>query len=129
MRKALSNQNIPIYGDGKNIRDWLFVLDHCRGIELVYKNGRLGETYNIGGKNERNNLNIANMICEILDQEKPKEKSYKEQISFVKDRPGHDFRYAIDATKIEEELRWEAQENFESGIRKTIKWYLEKYQK
>ena len=129
IRKAINGDNIPIYGDGKNIRDWLFVLDHCRGIELVYKNGRLGETYNIGGKNERNNLNIANMICEILDQEKPKEKSYKEQISFVKDRPGHDFRYAIDATKIEEELRWEAQENFESGIRKTIKWYLEKYQK
>jgi len=129
IRKAVNGDNIPIYGDGKNIRDWLFVLDHCRGIELVYKNGRLGETYNIGGKNERNNLNIANMICEILDQEKPKEKSYKEQISFVKDRPGHDFRYAIDATKIEEELRWEAQENFESGIRKTIKWYLEKYQK
>ena len=129
IRKAINGDNIPIYGDGKNIRDWLFVLDHCRGIELVYKNGRLGETYNIGGKNERNNLNIANTICEILDQEKPKEKSYKEQISFVKDRPGHDFRYAIDATKIEEELRWEAQENFESGIRKTIKWYLEKYQK
>ena len=129
IRKAVNGENIPIYGDGKNIRDWLFVLDHCRGIEIVYRNGRLGETYNIGGKNERNNLNIANMICEILDQEKPKEKSYKEQISFVKDRPGHDFRYAIDATKIEEELRWEAQENFESGIRKTIKWYLEKYQK
>jgi len=129
IRKAINGNNIPIYGDGKNIRDWLFVLDHCRGIELVYKNGRLGETYNIGGKNERNNLNIANTICEILDQEKPKEKSYKEQISFVKDRPGHDFRYAINASKIEEELGWTAQENFESGIRKTITWYLEKYKK
>jgi dTDP-glucose 4,6-dehydratase len=129
IRKAVNGENIPIYGDGKNIRDWLYVLDHCKGIELVYKNGKAGETYNIGGKNERNNLNIANTICEILDQEKPKEISYKEQISFVKDRPGHDFRYAIDATKIEEELGWKAQENFESGIRKTIKWYLEKYNK
>ena len=129
IRKAINGENIPIYGDGKNIRDWLFVLDHCRGIEIVYRNGRLGETYNIGGKNERNNLNIANTICNILDEEKPKVKSYKEQISFVKDRPGHDFRYAIDATKIEEELSWEAQENFESGIRKTIKWYIEKYNK
>jgi len=127
IRKAVNGENIPIYGDGKNIRDWLYVLDHCKGIELVYKNGKAGETYNIGGKNERNNLNIANTICEILDQEKPKEISYKEQISFVKDRPGHDFRYAIDATKIEEELGWKAQENFESGIRKTIKCYLDKY--
>ena len=129
IRKAVNGDNIPIYGDGKNIRDWLYVLDHCIGIDLAYSIGKAGETYNIGGKNERNNLNIANTICEILDQEKPKEKSYKEQISFVKDRPGHDFRYAIDATKIEEELSWEAQENFESGIRKTIKWYLEKYNK
>jgi dTDP-glucose 4,6-dehydratase len=129
IRKAISGENIPIYGDGENIRDWLFVLDHCSGIELVYKNGRLGETYNIGGKNERTNLYIANIICEILDDLQPKEKSYKEQISFVKDRPGHDFRYAIDASKIEEELGWKAQENFESGIRKTITWYLEKYNK
>lgn len=129
IRKAISGENIPIYGDGENIRDWLFVLDHCSGIELVYKNGRLGETYNIGGKNERTNLYIANIICEILDDLQPKEKSYKEQISFVKDRPGHDFRYAIDASKIEQELGWKAQENFESGIRKTITWYLEKYNK
>jgi dTDP-glucose 4,6-dehydratase len=129
IRKAVNGENIPIYGDGKNIRDWLYVLDHCKGIDLAYSNEKAGETYNIGGKNERNNLNIANTICEILDQEKPKEKSYKEQISFVKDRPGHDFRYAIDASKIEKELSWIAQENFESGIRKTIKWYLEKYNK
>ena len=129
IRKAINGENIPIYGDGKNIRDWLYVLDHCKGIELVYSNGKAGETYNIGGKNERNNLNIANTICNILDEEKPKVKSYKEQISFVKDRPGHDFRYAIDASKIEKELSWIAQENFESGIRKTIKWYLEKYNK
>ncbi|MCL7761855.1 dTDP-glucose 4,6-dehydratase [Polaribacter sp. Z014] len=127
IRKAISGENIPIYGDGKNIRDWLYVLDHCKGIELVYKKGITGETYNIGGKNERDNLYIANIICEILDKELPKEKSYKEQISFVKDRPGHDFRYAIDASKIENNLGWNAQENFETGIKKTIQWYLEKY--
>ena len=127
IRKAISGENIPIYGDGKNIRDWLYVLDHCKGIELVYKKGTTGETYNIGGKNERDNLYIANVICEILDEELPKEKSYKEQISFVKDRPGHDFRYAIDASKIETKLGWNAKENFETGIKKTIQWYLEKY--
>ncbi|WP_166383423.1 MULTISPECIES: dTDP-glucose 4,6-dehydratase [unclassified Polaribacter] len=127
IRKAISGENIPIYGDGKNIRDWLFVLDHCTGIALAFKEGKLGETYNIGGKNERNNLYIANAICEILDDEKPKGKSYKEQISFVEDRAGHDFRYAIDASKIENKLNWKAQENFETGIRKTIQWYLEKY--
>ena len=127
IRKAISGENIPIYGDGKNIRDWLFVLDHCTGIALAFKEGKLGETYNIGGKNERNNLYIANAICKILDEEKPKEKSYKEQISFVEDRAGHDFRYAIDASKIENKLNWKAQENFETGIRKTIKWYLDKY--
>jgi len=128
IRKAISGENIPIYGDGKNIRDWLYVLDHCKGIELVFYNGKLGETYNIGGKNERNNLYIANKICEILDQIQPKETSYKEQISFVTDRPGHDFRYAIDATKLENELGWKADENFESGILKTVEWYLKKYQ-
>lgn len=127
IRKAISGENIPIYGDGKNIRDWLYVLDHCTGIELVYKKGKYGETYNIGGKNERDNLYIANKICEILDNIDPKGKSYKDQISFVKDRPGHDFRYAIDASKIENELGWKADENFESGIQKTINWYLKKY--
>ena len=127
IRKAISGENIPIYGDGKNIRDWLYVQDHCTGIELVYKNGKFGETYNIGGKNERNNLYIANKICEILDEIYPKKNSYKNQISFVKDRPGHDFRYAIDASKVENELGWKAAENFESGILKTIQWYLKKY--
>lgn len=125
IRKALSGEKIPIYGDGKNIRDWLFVLDHCTGIKLALEKGTLGETYNIGGKNERQNIYIATMICDILDELKPKEGSYKEQISYVSDRPGHDFRYAIDASKIENELGWEAQENFETGIRKTISWYLE----
>ena len=97
------------------------------GIDLVYHKGRSGETYNIGGKNERENIYIANKICEILDELVPKEKSYKEQIKFVKDRPGHDRRYAIDATKIENELGWRAEENFESGIVKTVKWYIKKY--
>ena len=127
IRNALKGNDIPIYGDGKNIRDWLYVLDHCRGIDLVYHKGRSGETYNIGGKNERENIYIANKICEILDELVSKEKSYKEQIKFVKDRPGHDRRYAIDATKIEKELGWRAEENFESGIVKTVKWYIKKY--
>lgn len=127
IRKALSGENIPIYGDGQNVRDWLYVLDHCKGIDLVFKNGLVGETYNIGGRNERNNLYIAQTICEILDKKKSKEESYKSQISFVTDRPGHDFRYAIDATKLETNLGWKADENFESGILKTIEWYLKKY--
>ena len=126
IRKALSGENIPIYGDGKNIRDWLYVLDHCKGIELVFHNGEPGETYNIGGNNERDNLYIANTICAILDEVKPKSKSYKAQIAFVEDRAGHDFRYAIDASKIENHLQWKADENFESGIRKTIDWYVKK---
>lgn len=129
IRKALHGENIPIYGDGQNIRDWLYVLDHCKGIELVYKKGVTGETYNIGGRNERNNLYIAQAICSILDKKRPKDNSYKDQISFVTDRPGHDFRYAIDATKLEDNLGWKADENFETGIEKTIEWYLTKYQK
>lgn len=128
IRKALNQQSIPIYGDGLNVRDWLYVLDHCKGIDLVYHEGKAGETYNIGGRNERNNLYIVNKICEILDDKKPiADRSYKSFITFVKDRPGHDRRYAIDATKIETELGWRAEENFESGILKTIEWYLEKY--
>ena len=127
IRKALSGKKIPIYGDGKNIRDWLYVLDHCKGIQLVFKEGQAGETYNIGGRNEYNNLYIVNKVCEILDTLQPRECSFKEQIQFVSDRPGHDYRYAIDATKIERELGWKASENFESGILKTIHWYLKKY--
>ena len=124
IRKAISGEPIPIYGDGKNVRDWLYVTDHCSGIYLALKNGKLGETYNIGGRNERENLYIANVICEVLDEMRPRNLSYKEQITFVTDRPGHDFRYAIDASKIENELGWKADENFETGIRKTIAWYL-----
>ena len=107
------------------MRDWLYVKDHCVGIKLALDQGALGETYNIGGRNERKNLYIANTICELLDELKPKEVSYKKQISFVTDRPGHDFRYAIDASKIENELGWKAEETFETGIKKTIQWYLQ----
>jgi dTDP-glucose 4,6-dehydratase len=126
IRKAINGEQIPIYGDGKNIRDWLYVLDHCKGIDLVFQRGRTGETYNIGGRNERDNLYIANKICDILDKIKPKKEPYNTQITFVNDRPGHDFRYAIDASKIENELGWKADESFETGIRKTIDWYLDK---
>jgi len=127
IRKALTNEKIPIYGDGNNIRDWLYVLDHCKGIDLVFHNSKKGYTYNIGGKNERNNNYIANKICEVLDEIRLPRKSYKDLIEYVSDRPGHDKRYAIDATKIENELSWKADENFESGIIRTIKWYLDKY--
>jgi dTDP-glucose 4,6-dehydratase len=127
IRKAISGEKIPIYGDGKNIRDWLYVLDHCKGIELVFTSGKFGETYNIGGQNERDNLYIVHTICDILDEMIPKTTSYKDQIHFVKDRPGHDYRYAIDATKLERKLGWKAAESFESGIRKTVQWYLSKY--
>lgn len=128
IRNALSGRPIPIYGDGKNIRDWLFVLDHVTGIDKVFHDGKSGETYNIGGRNERTNNQIAATICSLLDKERPRSdgKSYSDQITFVKDRAGHDRRYAIDATKIENELGWRAIENFESGIHKTIKWYLQK---
>ncbi len=126
IRKALAGESIPIYGDGKNIRDWLYVLDHCKGIDLAFHKGVSGETYNIGGKNERNNNYIANKICEMLDAKRARDdgKSYKEQILYVYDRPGHDRRYAIDATKIETKLGWCAEENFESGIQRTVDWYL-----
>ena len=130
IRKAISGENIPIYGDGKNVRDWLYVLDHCKGIELAFKTGKSGETYNIGGRNERNNLYIVDAVCSILNELQPKsEGKYQDQITFVKDRPGHDLRYAIDASKIENELGWKADENFESGILKTVRWYLEKFKK
>ena len=127
IRNALLGNPIPIYGDGKNIRDWLYVLDHCKGIDLVYHTGKTGDTYNIGGRNERTNLQIVDRITTILDQQVPKDKSYKDLITFVEDRAGHDRRYAIDATKLEDELGWKADENFDTGIVKTIEWYLNKY--
>lgn len=127
IRKALSKEPIPVYGQGTNIRDWLYVLDHCKGIDLVFHKGRSGETYNIGGRNERQNLFIVNHICEILDKKKPLNNgSYKQFITFVQDRPGHDLRYAIDASKLENELGWKADEVFETGIVKTVDWYLAK---
>jgi len=130
IRKAVLGQPIPIYGDGKNIRDWLFVLDHCKGVTLAFEKGKAGETYNIGGRNERNNNQIVDRICSLLDKARPRRNgnSYKELITFVKDRAGHDKRYAIDASKIENELGWKAEEVFDTGIEKTISWYLLKYQ-
>lgn len=127
IRKALAGENIPVYGDGKNIRDWLYVLDHCRGIDLVYHTGRNGEVYNIGGCNERNNNQIVDRICTLLDGMVPRSTSYKNLITYVEDRAGHDRRYAIDATKLETELGWRAEETFDTGIVKTIEWYLKKY--
>ncbi|RLA82464.1 MAG: dTDP-glucose 4,6-dehydratase [Epsilonproteobacteria bacterium] len=125
IKRALAQESIPIYGDGKNVRDWLYVLDHCKGIDLVYHTGKNGNIYNIGGRNERTNLQIVNTICSILDNKVPKNKSYKELITFTEDRAGHDRRYAVDATKIENELGWKADENFDSGIIKTVEWYLQ----
>ena len=128
VRKALAGEKIPVYGDGKNVRDWLYVTDHCKGIDMAYEKGKSGEMYNIGGKNEQNNNYIVATICEILDELKSLDnKSYKEQINYVEDRAGHDFRYAIDATKIETQLGWRADENFKTGILKTVKWYLKKF--
>ena len=126
INNALSGLPLPIYGDGKNIRDWLYVKDHCEAIRLVLAKGRVGETYNIGGHNERDNLTIVKTVCAILDELRPRKdgQSYVTQITFVKDRPGHDRRYAIDPTKLVKELGWKPKENFETGIRKTVQWYL-----
>lgn len=123
--KALKGENIPVYGDGGNVRDWLYVEDHCNALLTILEKGRLGETYNIGGHNEKTNLEVVRFICETLDDWATKDKPHKELISFVKDRPGHDRRYAIDAGKIQKELGWLPKENFESGMRKTIRWYLD----
>ena len=124
---AMNGKPLPIYGDGQQVRDWLFVGDHCSAIREVLAKGKLGETYNIGGWNEKANLDVVKTICQILDELKPRAdgKAYKEQITFVKDRPGHDRRYAIDASKVERELGWRPNETFETGIRKTVQWYLD----
>ncbi len=123
---ALAEKPLPIYGKGENIRDWLYVLDHCKAIDLIYHTGKAGETYNVGGRNERNNITIVKTICAILDEKCPRAngKKYEELITFVQDRAGHDFRYAIDATKLETELGWKADETFDTGIVKTVEWYL-----
>ena len=124
---ALNGKPLPIYGDGKQIRDWLYVKDHCSAIREVLKQGYIGETYNVGGWNEKTNLEVVETLCAILDELKPKSdgKSYADQITFVKDRPGHDRRYAIDASKLERDLGWRPEETFETGLRKTVLWYLE----
>ena len=127
IHNALSGKPLPIYGDGQQIRDWLYVKDHCLAIACVLDKGVVGETYNVGGNNEKTNLEVVQTICATLDQLRPLKngKSYSDQITFVKDRPGHDRRYAIDASKIKRDLGWEPQESFESGILKTITWYLD----
>jgi len=124
---ALSGKPLPIYGDGQQIRDWLYVKDHCSAIRRVLEAGQLGETYNVGGWNEKANLDVVNTLCAILDELKPRAdgQSYATQITFVQDRPGHDRRYAIDARKLEKELGWKPQETFETGIKKTVQWYLD----
>jgi len=134
IRNAIHLEKIPIYGTGKNIRDWLYVLDHCKAIDCIFHEGNAGEWYNVGGRNELENILIAEKICAILDALVPeflqtsKIKHYSELIEFVKDRSGHDFRYAIDPSKIEQDLGWKTQENFEDGLKKTVMWYLEKTQ-
>lgn len=123
---ALARKPLPIYGDGLNIRDWLYVGDHCSAIRCVLDNGKIGETYNVGGHNERNNVTIVKTICAILDEMRPHpDGSYSKLITFVKDRPGHDRRYAIDSTKLQTQLGWKPKECFETGIRKTVQWYLD----
>jgi dTDP-glucose 4,6-dehydratase len=123
---ALHGKPLPIYGDGQQVRDWLYVKDHCSAIRTVLEKGRLGETYNVGGWNEKTNLDVVTTLCKILDELKPKQdgSKYESQMTFVKDRPGHDRRYAIDASKLERELGWKPKETFETGIRKTVEWYL-----
>lgn len=123
---ALGGKPLPVYGDGQNVRDWLYVGDHCAAIREVLARGRLGETYNVGGWNEMTNLEVVHTLCDLLDQLKPKAScSYRDQITFVKDRPGHDRRYAIDARKLERELGWKPAETFETGLRKTVQWFLD----
>jgi dTDP-glucose 4,6-dehydratase len=124
---ALADKQLPIYGDGQNIRDWLYVGDHCAGIRAVLENGRSGETYNIGNCNEYTNTEVVHLLCDLLDELKPRKDkaSYKKQITHVTDRMGHDRRYAIDAKKIKDELGWHPIESFETGLRKTVQWYLD----
>ncbi|GAA4337485.1 dTDP-glucose 4,6-dehydratase [Variovorax defluvii] len=124
---ALAGKPLPVYGDGMQVRDWLYVKDHCSAIRRVLEAGKLGETYNVGGWNEKPNIEIVNTVCALLDELRPRAdgRSYREQISYVTDRPGHDRRYAIDARKLERELGWKPAETFDSGIRKTVEWYLD----
>ena len=124
--KGLAGEPLPVYGDGKHIRDWLYVEDHAKALTLVLEQGKVGETYNVGGRNERTNLYVVETICDLLDEFAPRtDGSHRRLITFVTDRPGHDRRYAIDASKLERELGWRAAENFESGIAKTVRWYID----
>lgn len=122
---ALGGERLPVYGKGDNVRDWLYVEDHARALDLIAERGRVGHTYNVGGRNERRNIEVVERICSVLDKLVPSNRPRNELIEFVTDRPGHDARYAIDATKLETELGWKAQENFETGIEKTVRWYLD----
>ena len=122
---ALSGEPLPVYGKGENVRDWLYVEDHARALDLIAERGRAGETYNVGGRNERRNIEVVRRICEVLDELAPANRPHEELIKFVTDRPGHDARYAIDASKLENELGWRAQETFATGIEKTVQWYLD----
>ncbi len=122
---ALHGKPLPVYGAGANIRDWLYVEDHARALDLIAAHGRIGEKYNVGGRNERRNIDVVRAICAILDRQRPRSRPYAELIAFVADRPGHDQRYAIDATKLERELGWKAQETFDTGVAKTVRWYLD----
>ncbi len=121
---AMDGKPLPVYGEGLNIRDWLYVEDHARALDLIASHGRLGEKYNVGGRNERRNIEVVKRICSLMDELRPKAMPHADLITYVTDRPGHDARYAIDATKLETELGWKAQENFESGIERTVRWYL-----
>lgn len=122
---ALAGERLPVYGKGENVRDWLYVEDHARALDLIAERGRVGETYNVGGRNERRNIDVVRQICAVLDKLAPANRPREELIEFVTDRPGHDARYAIDATKLETELGWRARENFDSGIEITVQWYLD----
>jgi dTDP-glucose 4,6-dehydratase len=122
---AVDGARLPVYGDGANIRDWLYVGDHCRAIRLVLERGRCGQTYNIGGNSERRNIDVVRAICRILDRARPRPQAHESLIEFVRDRPGHDRRYAIDARKIESELQWRPAESFETGLARTVHWYLD----
>ena len=122
---ALAGEPLPVYGKGENVRDWLYVEDHARALDIIVERGRIGETYNVGGRNERRNIDVVRRICAVLDELAPANRPRAELIEFVTDRPGHDARYAIDASKLEDELGWRAQENFDTGIEKTVRWYLD----
>jgi len=122
---GVAGEQLPVYGVGENVRDWLYVEDHARALDLIIERGRIGETYNVGGRNERRNIDVVRRICAVLDELEPSNRPREELIQFVTDRPGHDARYAIDASKLEDELGWRAQENFDTGIEKTVRWYLD----